>query len=150
MSGREARIDRLVRLRDERLKQAVRVLEEARAAERKASADLATALAERQHAEAARRELLSTGADVLDFMEADEWLRSRSILEEQAHRRLQRTQAGLQRAQAQVAEARTKVRQLEQLKVRLEEARRKKQNRVERALEDEIGQRVAQSHRGRR
>jgi hypothetical protein len=49
-----------------------------------------------------------------------------------------------------VSEARIKVRQLEQLKLRLEEQRRKKQARVDRALEDEIGQRMAQSQRGQR
>ena len=43
-----------------------------------------------------------------------------------------------------------KVRQLEQLQKRLAEQRRRKQARAERAQEDEIGQRVAQSQRGQR
>lgn len=150
MNAREARIDRIVRLRDERLKQAVRALEESRALERKAGSDLALALAAREQAETARRELSQTRADILDFIEAEEWLRSRSLVEELATRRLQKARAQLDRAISRVTEARVKVRQLEQLKARLEEQRRQKQARVERALEDEIGQRVAQSQRGQR
>jgi hypothetical protein len=150
MSGREQRIERIVRLRDDRLKQAVRVLEEARALERKLGLEMATAVATREQAENARRNLILIRADILDFIEAEEWLRSRSIAEEVAARRLRQAKAQLDRALAKVAEARVKVRQLEQLKLRLEEAARKKQQRRERALEDEIGQRVAQSQRGQR
>jgi hypothetical protein len=150
MTGREARIDRIVRLRDERLKQAVRSLEESRAVERKAGAEFAVATAAREQAETARRELSSMRADILDFIEAEEWLRSRALVEELCTRRLQRARAQLDRAVAKVTEARVKVRQLEQLKFRLDEQRRKKQARLERALEDEIGQRVAQSQRGQK
>jgi hypothetical protein len=147
---REARIDRIIRLRDERLKQAVRALEEARALERKAGHEMSVALSAREQAETARRELISTRSDILDFIEAEEWLRSRTLVEELAARRLQKMRAQLDRALSRVAEARIKVRQLEQLKLRLEEQRRKKQNRIDRALEDEVGQRVAQSQRGQR
>lgn len=150
MSGREARIDRILRLRDERLKQAVRTLEETRAIERKAGAEFAAASSQREQAETARRDLIQSRADILDFIEAEEWLRSRSIVEELCTRRLQKARAQLERAIAKVTEARVKVRQLEQLKIRLEEQKRKKQARRERALEDEIGQRVARSQRGQR
>ena len=150
MTGREARIDRIVRLRDERLKQAVRTLEESRAVERKAGAEFAIATTAREQAETARRDLTLSRADILDFIEAEEWLRSRTLVEELCTRRLQKARAQLERAVARVTEARVKVRQLEQLKLRLEEQNRKKQARQERALEDEIGQRVAQSQRGQR
>jgi hypothetical protein len=150
MTGREARIDRIVRLRDERLKQAVRVLEESRALERKVAGEMAVALAAREQAETARRDLILIRADILDFIEAEEWLRSRAIAEEVATRRLAKARAQLERALSKVTEARVKVRQLEQLKIRLEEAKRRKQSRIDRALEDEIGQRVAQSQRGQR
>src|SRR5690349_13223656 len=141
MSGREARIERIVRLRDERLKQAVRSLEESRAVERKAGAEFAIATAAREQAETARRELIQVRADILDFIEAEEWLRSRTIVEELCTRRLQKARALLERAVAKVTEARIKVRQLEQLKFRLEEQKRKKQARLDRAPEDGIGQR---------
>ncbi len=150
MSGREARIDRIVKLRDERLKQAVRVLEETRMLERKVVAEYSAAFASREQAETARRDLSQARADILDFIEAEEWLRSRTVVEEIAARRLRQARAQLDRALSKVTEARIKVRQLEQLKIRLEEARRRKQSRVERTLEDEIGQRVAQSQRGQR
>ena len=150
MNGREARIDRILRLRDERLKQAVRALEESRALERRTSAELAAAAAAREQAETARRDLIRTRADILDFIEAEEWLRSRTIVEELCARRQQKSRAQLERAIGKVTEASVKVRQLEQLELRLEEQKRKKQARLERALEDEIGQRVAQSQRGQR
>jgi hypothetical protein len=150
MSAREARIDRIVRLRDERLKQAVRSLEESRVVERKAGAEFVVATSAREQAETARRDLSQTRSDILDFIEAEEWLRSRAIVEELCTRRLQKARAQLDRAITKVTEARVKVRQLEQLKFRLEEQKRKKQARAERALEDEIGQRVAQSQRGPR
>jgi len=150
VSDREARIDRIVRLRDERLKQAVRVLEESRLVERRVQGEMLIALTAREQAETARRELPLIRADILDFIEAEEWLRSRTIAEELAAMRLQKARAILDRALAKVNEARMKVRQLEQLKKRLEEQRRKKQSRAERVLEDEIGQRLAQSQRGQR
>ncbi|HTV17911.1 MAG TPA: hypothetical protein VMG12_04550 [Polyangiaceae bacterium] len=150
MSGREARIDRILRLRDERLKQAVRVLEESRVLERKAAGDFAGAQSAREQAETARRDLIRGRADILDFIEAEEWLRSRTLVEDSCARRLQKARALLERAITKVTEARVKVRQLEQLKMRLEEQKRKKLARRERALEDEIGQRVARSQRGQR
>jgi hypothetical protein len=151
VSNREVRIDRIVRLRDERLKQAVRVLEESRLMERRFQGELSLALAAREQAETARRELSQTGgADILDYIEAEEWLRSRTIAEELAVRRLAKARANMERALTKVTEARMKVRQLEQLKQRLEEQRKKKQSRAERVLEDEIGQRAAQRQRGQR
>jgi hypothetical protein len=150
VSGREARIDRIVRLRDDRLKQAVRALEEARGVERKVAGEMAAALEARERAETARRDLSAGGADILDFIEAEEWLRSCTIAEELAARRLQKARVLLDRNIARVTEARIKVRQLEQLKIRLAEAKRKKLARQERTLEDEIGQRVAQGQRGQR
>lgn len=150
MSNREARIDRIVRLRDERLKQAIRAMEESRAIERRIQAEYDAALAGREQAETARRDLIQNRADILDFIEAEEWLRSRTLVEELTARRLQKARANLERALTRVNEARIKVRQLEQLKLRLAEQRRKKQARAERVLEDEIGQRVAQNQRNQR
>jgi hypothetical protein len=150
MSTRESRIARVVRVRDERLKEAVAVLELARAAERKAEGELAAALTAREAAEAARRERSLVPGDVLEFILAEDWLRSQAILEELARHRAHKARAVLEKAQLKVKEAHVKVRQLEQLKNRLEQARRAKETRTERVLEDEIGQRVAQSQRGRR
>jgi hypothetical protein len=150
MSTRETRIARVVRVRDERLKEAVAALEQARAVERKAQSDLSAALAAREAAEAARRERSLVAGDILEFILAEDWLRSQAILEELARHRAHKARSLFEKAQLKVKEAHIKVRQLEQLKDRLEQARRAKETRTERVLEDEIGQRVAQSQRGRR
>lgn len=149
MSGRKARIERIVRLRDERLKQAVRALEECRQLERRMHAEHGAARTARLTAEAARRDLSQTRASILAFIEAEEWLRSQMLSEELAARRHERARAALERAIGKVNEARMKVRQLEQLVLRLDEAERKKQRRTERTRDDEIGQRAAQLQRGR-
>ncbi len=139
-----------MRLRDERLKLAVRALEEARAAELAASTDLAQAVAGREQAETARRALSSMPADILDFIEAEEWLRTQAVSEELAKQRWRQVRATFDRCQLRVKDARTKLRQLTLLQERLLHARRTKENRAERVAEDEIGQRIAQAQRGRR
>jgi hypothetical protein len=150
MSSREVRIARVVRIRDERLKQAVFALEEARAVERRALSEFSLALQARQQAERERRDLGLIQPDIRAFIEAEDWLRSCSITEEIATQRLRQVRVGVERSQQRVKEAHIKVRQLEQLQLRLKELRRVKENRAERALEDEIGQRAAQSQRNRR
>jgi hypothetical protein len=150
MNDREARIDRVIRLRDERLKKAVLVLNESRAVERKTLGEYSAALGARQQAERARRELLLVQADIRDFIEAEDWLRSCSIVEEMATHRLRQARQTLAKAEQRVKEAHMKVRQLEQLRTRLAEARQQREQRVERTLDDEIGQRAAHARRGRR
>jgi hypothetical protein len=140
----------VVRLRDERLKLAVQALEEARAAELAASTDLLNATAAREQAETARRALSSMRADILDFIEAEEWLRTQAVCEELARQRWRQLRAMFDRCQLKVKEARTKLRQLTLLQERLMHARRTKENRAERVAEDEIGQRIAQAQRSRR
>jgi hypothetical protein len=147
MSTREARIERLVHLRDERLKLAVKVLEEARALERRALTELNTAHSARQAAELARRELSRTGTYIRSFIEAEEWLRSRVIEEELCGMRVQKARAAVDRGQLKVKEAALKLRQLELLQERLRQARKAKESRIERRAEDEIAQRVAQRER---
>jgi flagellar export protein FliJ len=150
MSTREARIERVVRLRDQRLKLAVRALEEARLLERRAQMEFNVAQSSRQHAERERRELSRTGTDIRSFIEAEDWLRSRNIAEELCALRLRQARAQLDKGQQRVQEAAIKVRQLELLQGRLRKARQAKENRAERAVEDEIGQRVAQRERARK
>lgn len=148
MKSREARIERIIRVRDERLKKAIAALEEARSVERKALAELLQASNERQGAERARRDLIYTPSDIRAFIEAEDWLRSCSIAEEIATRRVRHARQLLGKAEQRVKEAHMKVRQLTQLQTRLREAAAERQKRVERVLEDEIGQRVARRSRG--
>jgi flagellar export protein FliJ len=150
MSSREARIERVIQLRDQRLKLAVRTLEEARLLERRAQAEFNAAQASRQGAERERRELSTTGTDIRRFIEAEDWLRSRSIEEELCALRLRQARGQLDKGQQRVKEAAIKLRQLELLRERLRKARRAKENRAERSAEDEIGQRAAQTDRARK
>ena len=151
MSTRETRIQRVVELRDQRLKMAVRALEEARLVERHAQAELTAAQSSRQSAERERRQLSQTGAaDIRSFIEAEDWLRSRTIEEEMCALRLRQARTQLDKGQQRVKEAAIKLRQLELLRERLRKARRAKEARAERVADDEIGQRAAQSERARK
>jgi len=150
MSAREARVERLIQLRDQRLKLAVRDLEQVRLLERRVAAELNVAQSSRQGAERERRELSQTGSDIRRFIEVEEWLRSRTIEEEMCALRLRQARAQLDKAQQRVKQAARELRQLELLQERLRRARLAKEARRERALEDEIGQRVAHSERARK
>ena len=147
MSTRDTRFDRVLRVRDERLKQTVLALEQARAQETRVRAELEHALQNRKQAEEARRELGVRGAEMLDFIEAEDWLGSCAIAEELAIRRLRQAHAVFEKAQLRVKDARIKVRQLEQLKERSRLRAVEKEKRAQRVLDDEIGQRIAQSQR---
>lgn len=147
MKSREQRFARVLRVRDERLKQAVVALEQARANEHRARAELEAAIANRRQAEEARRDLSLRGAGIIDFIEAEEWLRSCSIAEELGIRRLRQAHAVFERAQLRVKDARIKVRQLEQLEERSRALQAAKEKRAQRVLEDEIGQRIVQAQR---
>jgi flagellar biosynthesis chaperone FliJ len=150
MSTREARIEKIVHLRDQRLKLAVRALEEVRLVERRVQAELDAASTARQGAERERRELSHTGTDIRHFIEAEEWLRARAIEEELCALRLRQVHAQLDKGQQRVKEAAIKLRQLERLQERLRLTRLIKENRAERVSDDEIGQRAAQSGRARK
>jgi len=64
--------------------------------------------------------------------------------------RLRQAHAQTDRGQQRVKKAALELRQLELLQERLKQARLAKENRRERAIEDEIGQRAAQSERARK
>ena len=149
MSTRETRIARVVELRDQRLKLAVLALEEARAVHSKAQHDFAASQSSRLDAERARRELSKTGTDIRSFIEAEEWLRSRALEEELCGLRLRQAKGSFDKSQQRVKDAAIKLRQLQQLQDRLRRDRRTKENRAERSVEDELGQRAAQSSRKR-
>jgi flagellar biosynthesis chaperone FliJ len=150
MNTREARIERIAQLRDQRLKLAVHALEEARGLERRMQAEFNSAKSQRERAERERRELSLTSTDIRRFIEAEEWLRSCTIEEEMCALRLRQTHAQTDKAQQRVKKAALELRQLELLQERLKQARLAKENRRERAIEDEIGQRAARSERARK
>jgi hypothetical protein len=147
VKSRQARFARVLKVRDERLKQAIVALEQARDGEQRARAELEQALGRRKQAEEARRELSVRGAEIIEFIESEEWLRTCSIAEELGIRRLRQARAVFERAQLRVKDARVKVRQLEQLEERARALEAAKEKRAQRVLDDEIGQRMAQGQR---
>ena len=145
MTPREKRVQRVVELRDQRLKLAVRAFEETRELERKTALEFVRAREARAGAERERR-ALSTGTNGIQaFIEAEEWLRACAAREDFAAQRLRQVRAQLEKARARLQEALTKLRQLERLAERLAQERRLREDRAERRLDDEIGQRFAQS-----
>ncbi len=149
MSSRKARVARLIHLRDERLKDEVRKLKlaQARVDELAREHELARQLLAK--AEDSRRNLSKGTANVLAFIEAEEWLFTRLSVEAESARRLKLVLAERQRAQARVKVARNKLRQLEKLAERIAERERELLVRAERAQDDEIAGRIARSGRSR-
>jgi hypothetical protein len=147
MSSRRARVERLIRLRDERLKEEVRKLKlaQARVEELAREHELARQLL--MKAEERRRNLSQGPANVLAFIEAEEWLFTRGAVETESARRLKLVQAERQKAQARVKVARNKLRQLEKLAERIAERERELAARAARVLDDEIAGRIARNGR---
>jgi hypothetical protein len=147
VTSREARFDRVMRVRDERLKRAVVALELARANEQRARTELERAIAARKQAEEDRRALSVRGAEIIEFIEAEDWLHSCGVAEELGIRRLRQAHGAFEKAQLRVKDTRMEVRQLEQLKERARALEATKEKRAQRVLEDEIGQRIVQDQR---
>jgi flagellar export protein FliJ len=143
VSARKQRIERIVRLRDEKLKQAVFSLETARAHEREADTALEAARKGFRQAEDSRRTMGDKGADVSTFIEIQNWLNSRSVEVELSERRQARARLVVEQCQREVADARNKLKQLEHLQLRLATQHRNELRRKERVSDDEIAQRVA-------
>jgi hypothetical protein len=148
MASRKARVERLIRLRDERLKEEVRKLQLAqmRLDEATREHDLARQLLAR--AEERRRDLSKAPGNVLSFIEAEEWLWTRLSAEAEALRRLKLAQAERQKAQGRVKVAQNKLRQLERLAELIAEREREVAERAARVLDDEIAGRIARSRSG--
>lgn len=150
MSSRKARVERLIHLRDERLKEEVRRLKlaQARVDELAREHELARQLLAK--AEERRRNLSQAPASVLSFIEAEEWLFTRLSVEAESARRLKLGLAERQKAQARVKTARNKLRQLEKLAERIAERELELAARAARVFDDEIAGRIARSGRSRR
>lgn len=137
-------------MRDQRLKLAVRALEETRALERLATSEFVKAAEARQTAERARRELNLGVTRMRALIEADEWLRSRAEEAERTEHRLRQLRAQVEKARGRVKDAMLKLRQLERLRDRLRTAQRLHENRVDRTREDEIAQRSSRNESRRK
>jgi flagellar export protein FliJ len=149
MSSRLARIERIIRLRQQHLDEELKLLAEARTGELSLARELADRTATYESARSARRSMAGAAQTARSFDEAGDWLCSQEALVDLAQRRLAQSRRQVGRCQQRVLAARRKVEELELLQGRLESVREQKLAREERALEDEIAQRVAKSDRGR-
>jgi hypothetical protein len=149
MASRKARVERLIRLRDERLKEEVAKLKQAQARLEEVAREHELARQLLVRAEEQRRNLSQVQANVLSFIEAEEWLWTRTQVESEAARRHKLAQLERQRAQNRVKVAKNKLRQLERLAERIVERERELATRKERMNEDEIAQRIARAERER-
>jgi hypothetical protein len=149
MASRKMRVERLIRMRNERLKEEVVKLKQSQARLDEVAREHELARQLLAKAEERRRNLSRVQANVLSFMEAEEWLWTRTQVETEAARRHKLAQLERQRAQNRVKVAQNKLRQLERLAERILERERELAARHERASEDEIAQRIARVERER-
>jgi flagellar export protein FliJ len=149
MSPRRQRIDKVVAHRNKELDKRIAELNLQKARE-----EAARGLAEREREEAQRatEQRLKLAAGPLnanDWVEANEWMKSRAAAAELAEQRAQHAKAVTQRARTSVLHARTDLKELEVLSARIGSEERRVQERVERRLEDELSaQRFASDRHG--
>ncbi|MEO7037475.1 MAG: hypothetical protein ABI548_26210 [Polyangiaceae bacterium] len=138
MSARRQRIEKVVALRGKELDK--RVVELSQQKSREEAARLA---AEREREELlraseSRMKLAEAPISANEWVEANEWLRTREAQAEIADTQAAKARAGTERARAHVLHARTDLKKLEVLSTRIETEERTHRDRAERRLEDEI------------
>jgi hypothetical protein len=144
MSPRARRIARILEHRQKELDERAGLLTAARVKEAAAVAEADAADARVREAAEARRKLAETGADVLSFLDAEEWLVSTARRAERAWAFVVGVRREVEKAQAVVVQARTKLKQAEQLAARVALSERKLDDRRERRRDDEAAARIAQ------
>lgn len=149
MSARKVRVERLIRIREDRLHEEVKKLKQADAHMLNATRDDERARATLAQAEQRRRDLGQAPSNVLDFIEAEEWLWTREQAQVETGRRLRLAAIEQRKAQLRVKLARDKLRQLERLKERIVEREREAAARAGRLQDDELAQRVSRAARER-
>ena len=144
MTPRRRRIQKILEHRQKELDDRAVVLTAARAKEavvvREAEAADETARA----AADAKRKLGEKGAGILDFVEAEEWLRTTARRAERAWVVVARIRTEVSAAQTEVVAARTKLKQAEQLGARVDLVERRQADKKERRRDDEAAARIAQ------
>jgi len=143
MSPRARRIARILEHRQKELDERAGTLAAVRAREAAAVAEAEATDALARAATDARRKLAETGADVLTFLEAEEWLVSTTRRAERAWALVAAVRREVEKAQAIVVQARTKLKQAELLAARVALAERKLDDRRERRRDDEASARIA-------
>ena len=144
MSPRRRRIQKILEHRQKELDDRAVVLTAARAKEAVAVREAEASDEAARGAADAKRKLGEKGAGILDFIEAEEWLRTTARRAERAWVAVARIRTEVSAAQTQVVAARTKLKQAEQLAARVELTERRQTDRRERRRDDEAAARIAQ------
>ncbi|MEI9936945.1 MAG: flagellar FliJ family protein [Pseudomonadota bacterium] len=149
MSPRRQRIDKVVEHRNKELDKRIGELNEHKSRE---EAALQAAIREREEARLAsekRLKLAEAPLSATDWIAANEWLKSRAAVAEQAALQAVAAHQGTQAARAHVLYARTDLKKVEVLSARIGAEERVQQERAERRLEDELAaQRFLADRRG--
>ena len=149
MSPRRQRIEKVVEHRGKELDKRISELNEQKTRE---EAALQAAIREREEARLAsekRLKLAEAPLSATDWIAANEWLKSRAAVAEQAALQAVKAHQLTQRVRAQVLHARTDLKKVEVLSARIGAEERAQRERAERRLEDELAaQRFLADRRG--
>jgi hypothetical protein len=140
MSPRRTRIEKVVTLRERELDKRVQQLAGSRTAEAQALSAEQQKKQELEQASESRLKLAEEGEalSAMTWIEANEWLANRRLQLERARVDAARAQAATQKAQGEVLTARTDLKKVELLSVRIQKQEDSSAQRVERRLEDEL------------
>ena len=149
MSPRRQRIDKVIEHRGKELDKRIGELNEQKIRE---DAALSEAIREREEARRAsemRLKLAEAPLSATDWIAANEWLKSRAAVAEQAAIQAVKAHQTTERVRANVLHARTDLKKVEVLSARISAEERLLQERAERRLEDELtSQRFFADRRG--
>lgn len=147
MSTRGKRIEKVIDLRGKELDK--RVAELSQQKQREAEARRAAELEREEllRASETRMKLASAPITANTWIEANEWLKTRTVKAELAETQAVKARLGTERARAHVMNARTNLKKVEVLGTRIENEEREKRERIERRLEDEFAARRFDSER---
>jgi flagellar export protein FliJ len=138
MSPRRQRIEKVVNHRGKELDKRVLELNQQKAREEAARLAAEREREELERASQSRLKLTQGPLSANDWVEANEWLRTRAAQAELADLQAQKARVGTQRATAHVLHARTDLKKVEVLSARIEAEDLREQERIERRLEDEL------------
>lgn len=149
MSPRRQRIEKVVAYRGKELDKRITELNQQKSREEAARRAAEGQREEARKASEQRLKLAEAPLSAKDWIDANEWLKSRATVAELAEAEAQQAKLVTQRARANVLHARTDLKKLEVLSARIGAEERRQQERVERRLEDEFSaQRTAADRRG--
>ena len=140
MSPRRTRIEKVVTLRERELDKRVQQLAGTRVVEAQALSAEEQQKLELEKASESRLKLAEEGEalSAMSWIEANEWLANRRLHLEKARVEAARAQVETRKAQGAVLTARTDLKKVELLSVRIQKQEDSTAQRVERRLEDEL------------